>query len=523
MNSYFYAARRVQQCQPTPLRPLALACALLCALILGGCVVGPDYQGAPDTAPHAAGTAHFNRAPQTGVADAPGVANWWDSLHDPQLSALIETAIDNSPTMLIARARLQQARAGLKLQQENGLPKVSARALALRMRSPDTSALLGVTGQSAQSGQAGQTASSSGRGPIQFYDMGFDASWEVDMFGGVKRAVEAASADAEASVANLDDTHVSLAAEVAQNYIALRDMQLRFALIRQSAELEQKMLALSEQRQARGAMSAADVEQLRTQLETTQATLIPIDAQIAEAMDTLAVLTGREPGALDSSLQAATSLPDLPATVAIGNPADVIRQRPDIRAAERHLASQNAQIGEKTADLFPKLSLIGDIGYSGSDAAHLLRKDNFSWAVLPYLTWNFLDFGRTKSSIRQAQDAYDEAAAQYRSTVLNALKDAETALSRYGHQRANLASLTAVQTMTAQSVAYAEQRYQAGADSLIDRYSSQRTGLSARENVISGQAELLKDFVSLQKSLGMGWQSAPDPEADMKGDQRAHG
>ena len=188
-------------------------------------------------------------------------------------------------------------------------------------------------------------------------------------------------------------------------------------------------------------------------------------------------------------------------------PADVIRQRPDIRAAERNLASKNAQIGEKTANLFPKLTLLGDIGYSATDPGHLFRKDNFNWIALPYLSWNFLDFGRTKSSIRQAQAGYDEAVAQYQNTVLNALKDAETALSRYGHQRANLESLTKVQIMTARSVGYAEQRYQAGAASLIDRYSSQRSGLSAQQNVIAGEAELIKDFISIQKSLGLGWQT----------------
>ncbi|RXZ39056.1 efflux transporter outer membrane subunit [Oxalobacteraceae bacterium CAVE-383] len=482
----------------------------LAALTLNGCVVGPDYRGAPDAAPNAKSAAHFNRAPPQGVSDAPAVADWWNSLGDPQLNALIETALEKSPGIRIAQARLRQARAGLALSRRNALPKASARALALRMRSPDTSALLGPSG-GAQNGSAGQGGSqSSGRGPLQLYDIGFDATWEADLFGGVKRAVEAASADAEASQANLDDAHVSLAAEVAQNYVDLRDLQLRLALQRQSADLEQKMLALSEQRRARGAASDADIERLRTQLETTQATLIPLDAQIGAALDALAVLTGREPGALDPALRGGGPLPSLPATVAIGNPADVIRQRPDIRAAERQLASRNAQIGTKVAARFPKLTLIGDIGYSAADPAHLLRKDSFTWAGLPYLSWNFLDFGRNRSAVKQAEAGYDEAEAQYRSTVLNALKDAETALSRYGHQRANLESLMKVQTMTAQSVAYAEQRYQAGAISLIDRYDSQRSGLAAQQNAVAGQAELIKDFVSLQKSLGLGWQHCKD-------------
>ena len=488
-------------------RPLRLPAVLAsCLLIpaLTGCVVGPDYRGAPDAAPLASSAARFNRAPAQGVSGAPGVADWWIALNDPQLNALIDTALENSPDIQIARARLRQARAGLKLRRQDALPSGTATALALRMRSPNTSSLLGGITQN----QGGAQSQSSGRGPLQLYDIGFDATWEADLFGGTKRAVEAASADAEASQANLDDAHVSLAAEVAQNYIDLRDLQMRLALQRQSAELEQKMLTLSEQRRARGAASDADIERLRSQLESTQATLIPLDAQIGEAMDSLAVLTGREPGALDHSLQTATPLPSLPATVAIGNPADAIRQRPDIRAAERHLASQNAQIGEKVAAQFPKLTLIGDIGYSAADPGHLLRKENFTWAVLPYLSWNFLDFGRNRTQVRQAKAGYEEAEAQYRGTVLNALKDAETSLSRYGHQRANLESLAKVQAMTDQGVTYSEQRYQAGAISLIDRYDSQRGGLAAQANLIAGQADLIKDFVSVQKSLGLGWQSA---------------
>lgn len=492
-----------------------LACALLyCTAgvlipMLAGCVVGPDYRGAPDAAPLASAAGRFNRAPAQGVSDAPAPADWWLALNDPQLNALIDTALENSPDIQIARARLRQARAGLKLRRENALPSGTATALALRMRSPNTAGLLGGANQNQGNQGGGQEQNqSSGRGPLQLYDIGFDATWEADLFGGTKRAIEAASADAEASQANLDDAHVSLAAEVAQNYIDLRDLQARLALQRQSADLEQKMLALSEQRRARGAASDADIERLRSQLETTQASLIPLDAQIGEALDALAVLTGREPGALDSALQAAAPLPSLPATVAIGNPADVIRQRPDIRAAERHLASQNAQIGEKIAAQFPKLTLIGDIGYSASDPGHLLRKDNFTWAVLPYLSWNFLDFGRNRTQVRQAKAGYEEAEAQYRATVLNALKDAETSLSRYGHQRANLESLAKVQAMTDQGVVYSEQRYKAGAISLIDDYDSRRGGLAAQANLIAGQAALIKDFISVQKSLGLGWQSA---------------
>jgi NodT family efflux transporter outer membrane factor (OMF) lipoprotein len=484
--------------------------ALCAALALSGCVVGPNYKGPSDVAPTAAAANAFQRAPQAIVNNGPTVANWWDSLHDAQLSALINDAIAHSPDIRVAEARLRQARAGLQQSRANALPNMTAQGIVIDTRSPNTGALQGLLGsQQGQQAQAQQPAST-GRGPVQLYDTGFDATWEVDLFGGTKRAIESASAAAEAGEANLADAHVSLAAEVAQAYVGLRDQQLRLVLIRQSAQLQQQMLELSMQRRARGAASDADITQLRAQLESTQATAIPLDAQIAESLDAIAVLCGREPGSLNAQLGAPADLPTLPETVAVGNPAAMIARRPDIRAAERTLAAQSAQVGVKTAARFPKLQLIGSLGFAAGDPGHLLRKDSFTWAGIPYLSWNFLDFGRNKAAVGQAQAALDEADASYRGAVLRALQDAETSLSRYGHQRDNQASVLRQQALTERGSAYVEQRFQVGAANLIDRYDSQRNILSAKQNVVSGEAQLLKDFIALQKSLGLGWEDAAE-------------
>jgi NodT family efflux transporter outer membrane factor (OMF) lipoprotein len=325
------------------------------------------------------------------------------------------------------------------------------------------------------------------------------------LFGGTRRAVEAATAQADAVDADLADTQVSLAAEVAQAYVDLRDEQQRLTLAQRSAELEQQMLTLTQQRRAHGTAADVDVERLTTQVENTRATLTPLDEQVAESLDQLAVLTGQAPGALDQELSAQRPLPALPASVAIGDPASMLQQRPDIRAAERRLASSNAQIGEHKADFFPKVTLFGDIGYTAADPGHLVRKNNFSWIGAPYLQWNVLDFGRTLSSVHSAEASRDEADAKYAHTVLAALQDANTSLSRYGHQREHLATLQQVQASADRSATLMRQRYTAGASSLIDLLDTQRTQFSAQQNVVSGQAELLKDFVSLQKSLGLGW------------------
>ncbi|WP_158938660.1 efflux transporter outer membrane subunit [Burkholderia sp. S171] len=485
---------------PRPTAPLLLTLlASVCAL--SACTVGPDYAGAPPVAPEAAHASNFVRAPAAGMVSTRAPSQWWVSLDDPQLNALIDAALAHNPDVHAAQARLREARAQLQHQKANGMPTASFDAAALRMREPNLSSLTSSQGSSGSSG----SSSSSGGGPLQLYTAGFDASWEIDLFGGTRRAVEAATAEADAVDADLADTQVSLAAEVAQAYVDLRDEQQRLTLAQRSAEIEQQMLTLTQQRRAHGTAADVDVERLTTQVENTRSTLTPLDEQVAESLDQLAMLTGQAPGALDHELSAQRPLPALPASVAIGNPASMLQQRPDIRAAERRLASSNAQIGEHKADFFPKVTLFGDIGYTAADPGHLVRKNNFSWIGAPYLQWNVLDFGRTLSSVHSAEASRDEADAKYTHTVLAALQDANTSLSRYGHQREHLATLQQVQASADRSATLMRQRYTAGTSSLIDLLDTQRTQFSAQQNVVSGQAELLKDFVSLQKSLGLGW------------------
>ncbi|MGF6574791.1 NodT family efflux transporter outer membrane factor (OMF) lipoprotein [Paraburkholderia sp. GAS333] len=485
----------------------AAAVALLSGLtVLSGCTVGPDYHGAPMVARDAHSSATFVRAPASGTSTSPAPKQWWLAFDDPQLNDLVAAALANSPDVHIAQARLRESRSQLQTQRANALPKISGDAAAVRMREPDLSAL----SSSSSSSSSGSSAASSGRGPLQLYTAGFDASWEIDLFGGTRRAIEAASADAEAVDADLADTQVSLAAEVAQTYIDLRDQQTRLELAQRQAETEQKMLTLTQQRRERGTAADVDVERLNTQVQNTRATLIPLDAQVTDSLDRLAVLTGREPGALDQQLAGTRPLPAMPATVAVGDPSTMLQQRPDIRAAERRLASSNAQIGEHVADFFPKLTLLGDISFSASDPGHLIRKNNFSWVGAPYLQWNAFDFGRTLGSVHAAEASRDEAEARYTKSVLSALQDANSSLSRYGHQREHVVTLQKVEASATHSATLMRQRYSAGVSTLIDLLDTQREEFTAQQNVVAGQAELLKDFVSLQKSLGLGWQ-AQDP------------
>jgi NodT family efflux transporter outer membrane factor (OMF) lipoprotein len=472
-----------------PLTVIAAAC------MLAACTVGPDYRGAPTVAPEAASAATFVRTPAKNFVPAPAPDAWWLALNDPQLNALIDAAFAHNPDLRAAQARLRESRAQLQQQRANELPKVSAAAATVRMSEPDLGAL---------SSQGG----SSGGGPLQFYTAGFDASWEIDLFGGTRRAIEAASDEADAVNADLADAQVSLAAEVAQAYIDLRDQQQRMAIAQRTAELQQQMLTLTEQRRAGGTAAEVDVERLTTQVENTRSTITPLAAQVEISLDQLAVLTGKAPGALDAELAAPQPLPAMPASVPVSDPSTMLAQRPDIRAAERRLASSNAQIGEHIADFLPKLTLFGDLGFTAADPGHLMRKSNFSWVGAPYLQWNVLDFGRTLGAVHGAEASRDEAEARYEKAVLAALQDANASLSRYGYQREHLATLQQVQASAQRSAFLMRERYRAGTSSLVDLLDTQRAEFLSQQDVVAGQAELLKDFVSLQKSLGLGWKPA---------------
>ena len=454
---------------------------------LSGCTLGPRYKTAPDVAHGALQAPTYHRAtPETTATTAPAVADWWHTLHDPGLNQLIEDALQSSPDVHAAEARLREARAGLRQQKAGLMPSGSASASYLRVGLPSTP--LGI--------------SSAG-----FYNLGFDATWEADLFGGQRRAIESASASALAVQADLADTHVQLSAEIAQAYVTLRDLQQRQALVRDSVEVEQQMLNLTQERRGQGVASDMDVERIRTQVESTRQQLIPLDEQITETLDELAQLTAREPGALDAQLSTPQELPQLPATVAIGNPASLLKQRPDIRAAEWRLVSQNATIGQREADWFPKLTLLGDLGFSSTSSAEIFNSGNFMWIGAPLLQWNVLDFGRTKTRVDQARAATDEARARYESTVLAALRDANDALARYGHQRQSVVSLRQVEASATRTAELTQQRYRAGASSALEWLDAERTRFSAQQNRVAAQAELIRDYVALHKSLGLGWQT----------------
>jgi NodT family efflux transporter outer membrane factor (OMF) lipoprotein len=467
------------------------------AVELSACMVGPDYKGPPTMAPIALETGRFHRANAAPVAADPPLAQWWLALNDAELTRLINEAFAGSPNLKAAAAKLRNARAMLREQGAKLLPTGGASAAAFSVKPP-----------SAIGSMLGSGSSAALPGHIDLYSTALDASWEIDLFGGVRRGVENAKAGAEAQQASFEDAQVQLASEVAQAYVNLRDAQHRAALSTGSAALEDKALQLTLLRRAAGTASDADVERLRTQVSQTRADLLPLKATMDQYLDQLALLTGREPGALDSELAGAAPPPLPPSSVAIGDPAAMIRRRPDIRQSERQLAAENATIGQHVADYFPTVTLLGTVGYAGTRTAGLFDSRNLNALGGPSLTWNVLNFPKVQAQVQEAKAQRDAALYTYEQTVLAALQDAEDSLSRFGHQRENVAELAAAKDSAARAALLTRARYAGGTASLIDVLDTERQRVSTEQSLAQAQAMLTDDYVALQKSLGLGWQDA---------------
>lgn len=471
--------------------------AILPLVALAACTVGPDYAGPSSAGAVRPGAAFIRAADGTSIA-APTVAQWWSALGDTTLDELERRALAANPNVQVAEARLKQARASLRLERANALPSANAQATYLHAQLPGID--LGQSG----GGGGGSTA-------LNFYNVGFDASWEIDLFGGQRRKVEAARASIGAAEASVADAQVSLTAEVAQAYINLRDRQQRIVLARDSAERQRAMLALTRQREAAGTASALDVDRLQGLVEQSDAAILPLAAERDAYLNALAVLAGEAPGALDAILAEKRAVPLPPAEVAIGDPTALLQRRPDIRAAERQLAAATAKIGVAEAAKFPRLSFMGLIGIGGTKPGDIFDLGKLSALAVPQLSWNFLDFGRNAARVGQAEGARDEAAAQYRGAVLGALRDAEDSLSRYAARRQTAASAARSLAVASRTTTLMRQRFDAGTATLIDVLDAERQRVAAEQSLSQATAAMTADYVSIQKALGLGWTDASPP------------
>jgi NodT family efflux transporter outer membrane factor (OMF) lipoprotein len=465
-------------------------------MALGGCAVGPDYFGPPSVAPRAESGAGFVRG---GRGDDPQVlsARWWETFHDPVLDEITVQALSQSPDIGVAISRLRQARSEVKLQFANLFPDGNGSTLYAHAGLPPIGGLLG-------SG-TGQTGGSSGGSNLDLYADSFNASWEIDVFGGQRRALESAHDIAGGAVANLEDVQVSLSAEVVTAYINLRDRQHRIALLEKAVAVQDKSLTLTKQRFSDGTGTKLDLTRVETQLESIRSRIPPLKAERAVYLDELATLTGQEPGALDVTLRAPRRVPLPPARVDVGDPASLLKRRPDIRAAERTLAADTAKIGQAEAKRFPSVKFLGIIGLGGTKASDLTNFDNLTTLIAPQISWDFLDFGRNDARVREAEGVGSEAEAQYRKTVLGALRDAEDSLARFGYSREQVAILARAERAADEASALAFERYQAGTAPLTDALDTQRQQIDAQQDLAQAVAQMSVYYVSINKALGLGW------------------
>lgn len=503
------------RCIDSPRRVRA-ALAALVPLLLAGCVLGPDYVR-PDVAPEAMNAPQLYRAANAGVVHAPPPSQWWHELNDPQLIWLIDTALAQSPNLRAADARVRAARGLAAQRRAERLPQIGAMGAYAHVEAPD-SVKDGLRNAGAELSQSVDPATGAAItqaiGNVDLdsdlYLAGFDASWELDFFGRRRRALEGAAAQADAAQAQLADAQVRLAAELGQVYANYRGLQARIDVGQDNVANAQQTLDLTAQRRSRGAASDLQVERVRGQLQQQQAMLLPLQAQRDQALDQLALMVGQVPGALDARLAQVEPLPTLPAQIKVDDPASVIRRRPDVRQAERELAGSNAQIGEALSGYFPQVTLMGNyvsVGTSPGD----LGADSAATVIAPILRWSIFDFGRIKSQVAQARAGTEGRVAAYENAVLSALQDANTALSNLGSARRQVLVAQQAQTSANRAAALMQQRYQAGASSLIDLLDVQRQQISATDSAVQAQVQLVVDYVALQKSLGLGWQDAPEP------------
>lgn len=463
--------------------PVALAAALL----IGGCAaVGPDYR-----APAVQTPAAWSRQPGAGAAigtiDAANLAQWWQQLDDPLLTGLIEEALASSPDVRSARAKLREARARRDLASANRLPAVGASANASRAKS---------------SAQAGSGTTSS------HYDAGFDASWEIDLFGGQRRAVEAAQADLDAGAADLDAARVTLAAEVARNYVELRSAQQRLAIARDNLASQGDTLQITDWRNQAGLASTLDVEQARTTREQTRAQIPVLETTLAQSANRLAILLGKTPGSLDDRLDAPAAIPAPSKGLAIGIPADTLRQRPDVLAAERRLAAQTARIGVAEAARWPSLSLSGSIGLEALTTGGLTAAGAVARSVAASIAGTLFDGGRLRQQV-EIQDALrEQTAVAYEQAVLAALEDVENALVSLGNAQRRRDALEAASESAHNAALLAQHRYAAGLTDFQSVLDTSRTVLNVEDSRASAQAEQATALIQLYKALGGGWHAA---------------
>jgi NodT family efflux transporter outer membrane factor (OMF) lipoprotein len=461
----------------------------LVMLLLSGCMSGPDYHTPqPAVLPGAWAGVEKTGQPSVVTAQPADLSGWWRQFNDPILSALVEEALKANLDLALAEARLRQARA--------------MRGVAVGGLWPSAT----VSGSYQREHTAGVTP---GNGSQSLYEAGLDAVWELDIFGGQRRAVESANANIEAAVENLQDVQVSLIAEVALNYVQLRGYQQEIVVAQNNLKSQQHTAEITRKLYKVGFDSGLDVANADSNAATTESQIPVFETEAQQSIYALSVLLARPPADLLLQLSPTGNLPSTPAQIPAGIPSDLLRRRPDIREAEAQLHSATAQIGVAVADLFPTFSLTGEVEWQNKQFSSWLTKTNRSFFVGPSASWSIFQGGAIVSNIHVQEALRDQALITYQETVLGALQDVENALIAYSKEQQHHKVLNEAVAANEKAVDLSLKLYTEGMTDFLNVLIAQSSLYSSQNALVQSECSIVTDLIALYKALGGGWEAAP--------------
>jgi NodT family efflux transporter outer membrane factor (OMF) lipoprotein len=462
------------------------------SLLAAGCAVGPDYQKPAANAP-----AHWSEPLAGGeTGQTASVATWWKNFNDPELNSLVERAVAANLDLKIAESRVREARAEAGISEAAFGPTVNANGSAVRTATSTHQPVLG-------------SLQIPGNVPFvnNVYQAGFDASWEIDVFGGTRRAVEGANAEVVAAEYNQKDVQVTLIAEVARNYVEARGFQRRLAIAQENIKAQSDALGLTKDRFQKGIGNDLDTQQASTVLSQTQAQIPVFESGLETAVHHLGVLLGQSPGALMTELAAAAPIPASPPQVPVGLPSELLLRRPDVRQAEANFAAATARIGVATADLFPKFSLTGTAGFESVSTSDWFNPGSKFWSLGPTVQWRIFDAGRIRANIRVQNAKQEQALAAYEKTVLTSFEDVENALVAYAKEQVRHQSLTQAVASSQDALNLSNQLYANGLTNFINVLDSERAMYQTQDDLVQSDKAVTQNLIALYKALGGGWET----------------
>ena len=465
-------------------------------LFLSGCAVGPNYRAPQTKAP-----AQWNQSLAGGETNsAITTTEWWTNFNDSGLDSLVARAVRSNLDLRIAQARVREARAQYGIASADLWPTVDGSSSYARERQSRHQPVLGAF-------------------PIpknvfenDVYQAGFDASWEIDVFGGKRRAKEAAGAQVSASEFGRRDALITLLGDVARNYVELRGYQGRLAIANENIEAQERALAITRDRFAKGLSSDLDVQQASTILATTRAEVPTLESSIEKSIHRLEVLLGEQPGTLQAELSELSPIPAQPPVVPVGLRSELLLRRPDIRQAERQLAAATANIGVAKADLFPKFFLTGAAGLQSVNASDWFTSGSQFWSVGPTMQWRIFDAGRIRSNIKLQNARQEEALAIYERTVLTAFEEVENGLVLYAKEQVRRRSLQDAVVSSQKSLDTANKLYANGLTDFLRVLDAERSLYQSQDSLVQSDRTISANLISLYKSLGGGWEDV-EPSA----------